>query len=250
MNRSLSNVVNMKTAYRIVWLDVGCLWSALVLGLVVLAPVRAQQGAPHVFLQDALRELSTRTGDVFALEFFAKTREVPWSQYVPMDVAVMNAYTSPEKLLGAYFPQFRVKRSASWPNLYFISNLEVVNIPDYAMSRRLSKFEVDGPPWQLIARLHDLVPSITEAKSFWIPDLNRAGPSLFHTAPVRVSLESVDVRHVLSGVVDLKKTRGIAWVAITRLKDERQETTVAYTQDTVFLKSENHDTKKEMNGKK
>jgi hypothetical protein len=180
-----------------------------------------------------LRELSLRTGDVFTLETFSKGNDAAMSPNVTMDFAIMNAYTSPEKLLGAYFPAYKVERSPSERKLYFVFHSQVREVRDYGMARKLPAFQFEGNDRGLFARIGEAVPSIKGLDGLFMPDLNKR--VLFPSPKIRVSLPATDVRHALSACINMEKTRGIAWVATTRVKDGLQQTEVAYTRDAVFL---------------
>lgn len=191
-----------------------------------------ENGARGRFLQEVLRELSRRNGDVFALELFAGEKGVQ-SSYEQLDFNVINAYTSSEKLLRAYFPQYEVVRSRAQPALYFVIARQTNRVDSYAMKTRLNDFRFEGDPAGLIARIGDTVPSIQKVAFNPIPDINNL-LFPFVVSKIGVSLQGGDVRDVLSACIDFQKTKGIVWVATTRVNNGEQHTEIAYTSDAVF----------------
>ena len=210
----------------------------LFLIFVVVGPFLTQASAQENgtrghFLQEVLRELSLRNGDVFALELFAGEKGVE-SSYPQMDLNVINAYTSSEKLLRAYFPQYEIVRSRTQPTLHFVISRRTNSVRSYAMKQKLGDFQFEGSANGLISRIGDTVPSIKTVAFLPVPDMNNL--AFFVVVPkVRVALQASVVRDALSACIDFDKTKGIAWVATTRVSKGEEHTEVSYTGDAVFL---------------
>lgn len=190
-------------------------------------------GARDLFLQQVLRELSLRNGDVFALELF-EGEDAAVSPNVKMDLNVINTYTSSEKLLRAYFPSYEVVQSRTQPKLHFVIRRQTNSVSLYSMEQKLNDFRFEGSPNGLISRIGDAVPYIKTVALQPMPNINKL--SLFFVGQkLGVALQAGVVRDVLSACIDFDKTTGIAWVATTRVKDGEQRTEVGYTSDAVFL---------------
>lgn len=198
------------------------------------ARASAQDDGPGgFFLQNVLRELSLRNGDVFALELFQGEKVDVSSRYAQMDLNVINAYTSSEKLLRAYFPRYEVVQSRAQPKLHFVICRETNSVRSYAMEQKLNDFRFEGSPKGLISGIGETVPSLKTITFEPIPNLNKL-TLLFNVSKVKLSLQAGDVRDVLSAGIDYEKTKGIIWVATTRIKDGKPQTEVGYTTDAVF----------------
>ena len=110
---------------------------------------------------------------------------------------------------------------------------QVREVRDYGIVRKLPAFQFEGNDRGLFSRIGETVPSIKGLDGLFMPDLNKW--VIFSSPKIKVSLQATDVRHALSACIDMQKTRGIAWVASTRVKDGMQQTKVAHTLDAVFL---------------
>jgi hypothetical protein len=192
-----------------------------------------QTGARPKYLQELLRYLSQRTGDVFALELVAIGDDAPKMPLPNVDFNIINSYTSPEKLLAAFFPEFGIKRSPTNSNLWFVFHNHLSEYPEYGLTRQLKAFQFKGNLQGLFAQISRSVPSIKFLRPVLQPDINQR-TAMFGELKLEISLKETDVRHALSACLDLHATRGIAWVAITRIKDGVQEIDVTYTRDAVF----------------
>ena len=189
-------------------------------------------------IQTFLRKLSKHTGDLFVLELWCKDDEAPDSFTAPLDIAIINKYTSAEKVIPAYFPRLTVTRASEYSHIYYIADSRLRDIKNYTLNREIPKTVFEGRGSQAIIKLSELVPALKPVTWFSNPDVNRMDIGL---ASINVSFgtEAKTVRRALSGVQTNNVTAGILWIATTRVRGETHETTVGYTVDAAWEKKWN-----------
>ena len=110
------------------------------------------------------------------------------------------------------------------------------NIREYGLVSKILAFQFEGNDYGYIVKLSEQVASIKAVEIYSLPSLDKVVPR--HPAPkLNISLQATDARHAISACIDMQKTRGIAWVATTRIKDGKQETEIAYTADAIFMEN-------------
>lgn len=181
-------------------------------------------------IQSFLRELSRLTGDVFVLERWCKDDEGPESFNAPVDIAILNKYTSAEKVIPAYFPKLNVTRGSQYGNLYYISDYRLRDLKGYSLNQEIPATQFRGNGTQAISKLSEFVPKLKPITWLSTSDVNRIDPGI---APPKVSFggEAKTVRQALSSVSTSAHTHGIFWIATTRVRGDTHETTVGYTTD-------------------
>lgn len=182
------------------------------------------------FIQSFLRELSRLTGDVFVLELWCKDDEAPETFIAPADIAILNKYTSAEKVIPAYFPKLNVTRGSQYGNLYYISDYRLRDLKAYSLNQDIPPTQFRGDGTQAISKLSELVPTLKPITWYSTHDINCFDKGF---APPKVSFgeEAKTVRQALSSVSTSAHTHGIFWVATTRIRGDTHETTVGYTTD-------------------
>ena len=217
----------MKTTL-LLWL----LFTATVGNGAEVADPSAPEGAS---IQSFLRQLSKLTGDVFVLEFWCKDDDAVESFFAPVDNAILNKYTSAEKVIPAYFPKLKVTRASEYSHIYYISDYRLRDVKNHTLNREIPKTVFEGQGSQAIIKLSELVPALKPMTWFSTPDGNRMDIGL---ASIKVSFghEAKTVRQALSGVRTNNATAGILWIATTRVRGETHETTVGYTVDAAWEK--------------
>ena len=186
-------------------------------------------------IQSFLRKLSKHTEDLFVLELWCKDDEAAGGFTAPLDIAIINKYTSAEKVIPAYFPQLKVTRASEYSHIYYVSDSRLRDVKNYTLDQKLPKTQFEGTGSQAISKLSELVPTLKPLTVFSTPDMNRMDVGL---ASIKVSFgdEGKTVRQALSGVRTNNATSGILWIATTRVRGETHETTVGYTTDAAWEK--------------
>lgn len=202
--------------------------------LMTLTLLRAQQSEPReVFLQSFLRELSAKTGDNFVLEKLASDKDGEKNMTAVVDFAIINAYTSPEKIIPVYYREMKVFRSPHNPRLYFVSDARLNDISNYSLLQKIPAMHYKGDERSYIKKLGENGSGIKPTELYSTGNLDRI--SYGTGAKIDISLQQSDLRTALSAIISVHESRGIVWVATTRIKDGKHETTVDYTRDAVFV---------------
>ena len=209
-------------------------FAALLLAVLLHSGICQEDERRERFLQDVLRELSKRTGDVFALERWANASEAPTSSTAVIDLAMVNQYTAPEKLIPAYFPDFRVEKSGSNPRLFFVFDRRLEHEAGRPLLGRIPAQGFKGSEREWAGKLAETVELLKMPDVTSLPDINRIGIRS-GLAKLDLIIQQCDARHALTACVDTLKTRGIAWIATSRVKNGKVETEVNYTMDAVFI---------------